>query len=362
LKTTYSETWQRTCLKWLKKSHQAISAEDLGGLLKTPQFAIDRAQNRLGQWDPQSRTISLSAKHLMTDIWLEVELTLRHEMAHQYVTEVLQAKGAQPHGKLFKRACALLGLGTSPRNEQAMEPGVQRVYDRVQKLMELSASSNQNEAEVAVAAAGRLLLKHNLKLTDRPEDNTFTYRWIGRATGRVSLEQKILSGILQEHFFVCGIWVETLKLQKERPLRVLEIMGRSENLELAEYTHHFLVRTLDTLWDAYRKDLPPEQRGRAIRNAYRVGVLMGFRERLENQQIEHTEQGLVWLGDPAINEFVRSRYPRTQSMRGGRYRVGDAHDAGRREGSRLRIRPGVRSRKESSKRLGKDRKRLIFQV
>ena len=44
-----------------------------------------------------------------------------------------------------------------------------------------------------------------------------THAWIGRATGRVSLEQKILSGILQEHFFVCGIWVETLKLQKEKP-------------------------------------------------------------------------------------------------------------------------------------------------
>ena len=324
-----------------------------------PQFGIDHAQKRLGQWSPATNTISISSSHLLNDIWLEVELTLKHEMAHQYVSHALKADGAKPHGALFKRASKLLGLESSPRGATATPPDIQRIYERVQKLMELSASSSQNEAQAAVTAAGRILLRHNLSLSGISKESDFTYRWVGKATGKVSLEQKILSGILQDHFFVRSIWVQTLRAKAPKPLRVLEIMGRPENLELADYTHQFLSRTLDELWASYRKTLSPEARGRAIRNAFRVGVLMGFREKLAAQENEHQEQGLIWLGDPAIDEFMARRYPRTQSMRAGRYRTGEAHHAGRRKGAQLRVRPGMKSEKAGEMKVKGSQKRLL---
>ena len=74
-------------------------------------------------------------------------------------------------------------------------------------------------------------------------------------------------------------------------------------------------------------------------NAYRIGVMMGFREQLEQQRSECSEQGLIWMGEPGLDEFFGRRHPRTQRLRGGRYRTSGAHKDGRRDGLSLRIRP-----------------------
>jgi hypothetical protein len=356
LKEFYSEEWQRTCLKWLEKSFHTINSECLNGLLTAPQFTIDDSCKRFGLWTPATRTISLSANHLLNDIWLEVELTLRHEMAHQYVSEILQAPGSRPHGPLFKRACVLLGLESSPRNQEPTAPKIKRVYERVQKLMQLSASSNQHEAESAVSAAQRLLLKHNIEIAETEEEKHLSYRWIGTPRIRISLEEKLLSGILQDHFFVRGIWVQTLRVNSAKPLRILEIVGSHQNIELADYTHQFLSRTLDELWATYRMTSESHLNGRSVRNSFRIGVLMGFRKRLESESRGHAEKGLIWLGDSAIDEFLKERHPYMASMRSGHYRTGDAHKAGLEKGRKLRVKKGVKGTSGKGKRL----KRLPF--
>ena len=331
---------QRQWLIALRERWERINRSELDGRLKAPLFALDDATQRLGRWDPTTRTLGVSLDHMIANTWLEVELTLRHEMAHQVVYELFGAAQAAPHGALFQRACVLLGIEGSPRAKHGLNVHEKRLLGRVRKLFNLASSTNVHEAQAALAAANRLMLQHNLKKLDvNASQESYGFRWLGRPLGRIPLEQKLVGSVLQDFFFVQCIWLRTGLLQGDKVGSVLEIVGQQHNLVLAEHVHGVLVEALNRLWLAYREAAPKERRGRAVRNAYRIGVMMGFREQLEQQRSECSEQGLVWMGEPGLDDFFGRRHPRTQRLRGGRYRTSGAHKDGRRDGLRLRIRP-----------------------
>ena len=60
--------------------------------------------------------------------------------------------------------------------------------------------------EAAMSAARRLMLKHNIAQATAPGSGRYTFRHIGRPTGRRSAAERILGLILSEHFFVEVIW------------------------------------------------------------------------------------------------------------------------------------------------------------
>ena len=63
-----------------------------------------------GEWRPATRTIVM-ADHLIRDYpWNVVLEVLKHEMAHQYVHEVLGHQAERPHGERFQEACHRLGV------------------------------------------------------------------------------------------------------------------------------------------------------------------------------------------------------------------------------------------------------------
>ena len=330
---------QRRWLAWLRQTFDQVNRDCLGSRLRPPSFELSQGTTRLGAYDRVTRTLSISVEHLVASTWVEVELTLRHEMAHQVVAELFAADDAPPHGELFARACRLVQVDRSPRGDVRPSPEAERVLAKVRKLMNLGASPNPHEAELAMAAASRLLLKHNLELADAgPQDDT-SWKWLGRPTGRVSLADRLVSGILQEFFFVECVYVRTRLAATFRTATVLEVLGRHHNLAMAEYVYDYLTGTLDRLWHDYRQTT--RARGNALRNDFRVGVMMGFRDHLRSQKTVQAEEGLIWRGDPALAELLSERHPRLTSMGPSRYRTGEAHQDGRREGQALRIRPGV---------------------
>lgn len=337
-------TVQRRWLRYITRTWHCANNDYLGGQLRPPQFELGRSERWLGQWTANTRTLSIAIDHIATaDTWLDVALTVRHEMAHQVVSEVFNASNAEPHGELFRRACRMLAVDSSPRAEVNASAESKRVRDRIQKLLRLAGSDNPHEAQSAMAAANRLLLRHNLERVDAEDKGAngregYSWRWVGSPTGRVTLERKLASMILADFFFVECIWIGTWSPAGKK-LSVLEIIGANHNLELAEYAHDYLTRTLDTLWAIYRGANPGG--GNARRNEYRAGVLMGFRQHLTAEREACQTEGLIWLGDPALSEFYDRRHPRRSRLSRSRYRIGDAHQAGLADGRQIRIRGGV---------------------
>jgi len=312
-----------------------------------PSIELSDSRRRLGGWNAATRTLTISTYHLMADVWLEVEETLRHEMAHQIVSELFVAHDAPPHGALFERACQMLDLVESPRLDRAADPASERVLRRIRKLLSLATSDNPNEAQSAAAMANRMLLEHNLT-PEVAAGSDCAYRWIGTPVGRISAERKLLAALCRDFLFVRTIWIQTRRAHDERPVYVLELDGRPHNLEIAEYTHDFLAETVDRLWSTYRLTLEPHER-RAARNSYRVGLLTGFREHLEGDRRRAAEAGLVWLGDAAAAELLERRYPSRRTIGGGRYRVGSAYDSGVERGRRIRVSKAVSTTRSRGK-------------
>jgi len=202
----------------------------------------------------------------------------------------------------------------------------------------LAESSNEYEAQAAMSAAQRLMLKYNIDLAVSGLEPAYGFRHLGEPSGRVNEAQRILAGILADHFFVQAIWVPVWRAQEGRRGSVLEICGSEANLELADYVHTFLNVTAERLFRDYRRS--PSGRG-AKRLTFLAGVMSGFRERLERERKKSKAEGLVWVGDAALDGFFRKRHPR---IRWTRYAVGhgsEAYARGREAGEKIVLHRGI---------------------
>ncbi|MBN1945287.1 MAG: DUF2786 domain-containing protein [Bradymonadales bacterium] len=332
---------QRLWIRWLHREWDAINTRYLAGRLKRPQILLDQAAGRDGSWNRTTRCLTISLPHVLRSLWAQVALTLRHEVAHQVVDELFGGAQASQHGPLFGRACRLLDLEGSPDLVRPPSAADQRVLERIRKLMNLAQSDNPHEAQLAMAAANRLLLRHNLEATEAVRSSPYVYRWFGKPVGQIPLERKLLSGILQDFFFVRNIWIQTTEMSTGRPVYLLEVLGMSHNVEIARYVHGYLTDTLDRLWNQYRTQQGPINRPKAMRNSYRVGVLQGFRQHLEAERESCRQEGLIWLGDASLKELFDQRHPVRDQCRSGTYLGGSANEDGQKAGRSLRIRSAL---------------------
>jgi len=315
--------------------------EGLAGYrLERPSFELSSQMTRtLGRWDPRRRTITLSDRLLQGRRWHLLVSTLRHEMAHQVVSEVFGEPPEPPHGPAFARACAL--LGTSPAaaatpaelQEQREEP---RVVRTIRRLLALSSSPNRHEAEAALAKAQELAIKHNISLADKPEQRRYEYRLLDRPRKRwPSYTWTILHTCEQLH------QVQHIRWRLEGGESVVELTGAPENLDLAEYAYHYLKHAGELEWQRYResRELPNNRQ----RLSFLLALYNAFNERLARHRQELvTSQALVLHPDRELTTFFRSRYPRiSHGSQTSHQHHADAGEAGARAGSRLQIQPGL---------------------
>jgi len=319
----------------LRSAWHKFNDHHLGGRLRPPVLQIDGGERRLGRWDSDSRLLGIAHHHVWNHAWDEVLATLKHEMAHQYVDEVLGGD-ERPHGPQFVRACALLGIEAhasgTPRAREADDQS--KTLRRVHKLLALATSANRHEAEAAMAAANTLLLRYNLELPTGGPPLGYAARRLGSSAAALPLDWKLVGAILAEFFFVECIWTTTYNPRRDRHERVLEVAGSDANLEMAAHVHAFLHASLERLWQHEHRSLSlPAARKRE----YTAGVLLGFRDKLRQERKRNAEVGLVWLGDPELQRFFRGRHPNVRAMAKSGVRRSHAHEAGRAAGQRLTL-------------------------
>jgi len=332
---------ERTALHAIIRAWEDVNGSLFRFQLARPAIELVDSSSRLGRWRGGVRLIEIARSLLVNHGWGVLVEVLKHEMAHQYVDEVLGQPDDAMHGSVFRRVCEERGIDPSAAGVPGTEPANavdQHLLSRIAKLLALAESSNEHEAQAAMSAAQRLMLKYNIDLAASGRPAAHGFRHLGEATGRVNEAQRILAGILSDHFFVQTIWVPVWRPLEGRRGSVLEICGSDANLELAEYVHAFLNTTAERLFREYRKSAAG--RG-AKRLTFIAGVMSGFRARLERERKKSTEQGLVWVGDAGLEGFFRKRHPR---IRWTRYAVGhgsEAYARGREAGERIVLHRGI---------------------
>ena len=329
--------------------------------MRPPLFCLRDYARTWGTWSRQRREISLSRELVLRHSWDAVVEVLLHEMAHQFAEEVLGAGEEPSHGPVFQRACHL--LRANPRasgryepldDRMAQEPRgpEDRMVRRVRKLMALAESPNRHEAEVSMAKAHELMAKHNLLLLEREDTRDFASVFVGRAALRHPREDYALADLLQEFYFVQGIWVPAYVLEKGKMGRVLEISGTEQNVRLASYVHDFVCRFIDARWRAYNKG---KGLGRRRKTDYAGGIIEGFRSKLVSQARRKSPEGkkaLIKLRDPLLDKYLAYRYPRTVNEK----RAVSARDEGvvsdgKAAGRKLVIHKGITEKRGNRKRL-----------
>ncbi len=283
--------------------------------LRKPQFRLMDSQAVLGRWCVDERCIEISRALLFDHPWGVLVEVLMHEMAHQYVDEVLGARDEQPHGMLFQRVCREFHIDARAQGvpEAPADETRAAILDRISKLLALATSPNPHEAQSAMNAAHRLMLKHNIERAAHDRARGYVWRHLGRPVRRVEAHRSLASGILGDHFFVEAIWVSVWDVRETRRGTVLEVTGTPANVDLAEYVYSFLVHTAEALWDGHRR--AAGRGGLTARHSYLGGVMQGFREKLVAEGKRDREQGLVWVGDPALGAYFRGRHPHVRQRR-----------------------------------------------
>ena len=319
--------------------------------LRKPIFAIGDMVRSLGIWSPYKREISLSRELVSHGRWDDIREVLLHEMAHQVAHEGLRAISESDHGPAFRKACRLLranpaASGTYRTLHARLHHGEKldandRVVTRIRKLMALAESSNVNEARAAMCKAHELITRHNVDLINRGVKQDYVSIFLGTPRLRHFREAYHLAHLLQDFYYVHGVWVQTWVMYKGRMGRVLEISGSAKNVKMADYIYAAICRYIDTAWDDYRRG---KGLNRYLKTDFAVGIIEGFRSTLEKASTVKENGSLLpaCIEDTALIRYVVRRYPTIRSFS----RQGPGHDAqvmadGNEKGKKLVIAKGI---------------------
>jgi hypothetical protein len=332
-----SAALEAALLRELRARYDWDNRSRFGGRLVPPVLVLSDATGHLGRWHSATRTLELSRSLVLLRPWLEVASVLEHEMAHQFVDEVLRVRGETAHGETFRRVCADRGIdaraaGSPAAASPAGEPGADaadRVLDRIRKLLALAGSPNQHEAEIAMRKAHELMLRHNIEVAATHVERSYEIRHLGDPQRRGTRVESEIAALLSELFFVKVIRVPVYVPLAGKSGLVYEIAGTRANVEMASHVWAFLLATADRLWAENRHDA--RVRGGRDRLIYQSGVIGGFRDKLLSERTGLKQTGLIWVGDRDLDRFYRARHPHMTTRR-HHVRINGAHAAGREAG------------------------------
>lgn len=336
---TLTAELEAALVREIQTEFHRLNAAYFKRVLRPPVFLLSDAATRLGRFDLGSRTLELSRSLALTQPWPALVEVLKHEMAHQYVLEHIGADSEPAHGPTFRDVCRRLGIDASAAGMPATDArsdDEERILGRIAKLLALAESPSKHEAEAAMNAAQRLMLKYNLDQTAaraKGAERAYAFRTLGKPSGRVTESERTLAAILGDHFFVEVIWVPAYRPLDQKRGSVLEISGTPANIEMAAYVHSFLTHAADQLWITHKRE--HKLAGNRDRRTFLAGVMSGFHAKLQAERKAQAKEGLVWVGDAELHAYYRRRHPHVVTVRYGGSARNDAHAHGREAGKRL---------------------------
>ncbi len=305
---------------------------DYGLELTPPVFEISETKKEVGSWHPATRTLCLSRHLIEKSPWLVTLEVLKHEMAHQLCSELFDSRESG-HGRDFQKGCELLGVEPQFRKAQSSLPELQKelakeagvsaggrkFINKVEKLLALAGSPNENEATLAMQKANELIGKYNLNFSKEEGTRQFGYAIINRKRKRIESYQRHICRILQDFFFVRVIMSSLYDPITDQRHKTIELLGARENVAIGEYCYFFLENKLVSLWNYNRHNFKGSTR--TEKNSYFLGLLAGFYNKLQDQQgnmvaepAEVNTKALVVAAERELDDYVSLRFPRLEKV------------------------------------------------
>ncbi len=176
------------------------------------------------------------------------------------------------------------------------------IIEKINKLLALANSSNENEAAVAAQKASLLLTQYNLSLADLGSDDLtdITELVVETTTRFISWKMLLLGGIAEAN------GCQAFRNNYNGNMRLI---GSYASLIVCQNMYEYLSKTIEQR-AKYRQG-----RGRAYLNAFRVGCATRLSQRLAEQRSEIENNGIAGNSEtpqtPAI--VVRSMFEKSEA-------------------------------------------------
>lgn len=369
----HEETQENRQHCWIGALHEEATGllADLGLGWSRPAILIHEGSQHWGRWDPLNLTISLSRTLIEECPWWVVVEILKHELAHLACDQTCAAS-EPPHGPTFRMFCEALEVepwasaatcgkpleelrALSDWRTRSASSATVKYRRRLQKLLALAESSNEHEAYLAMRRARELQSTHRIDELEQGVAGGCVNLEIGLGKQRQRPYEGRIASILINHFHVEIVFLSRFNAMTCQEEALVDLMGRPEDVLLAEYVHSFLHKSTEALWQSRRKQTGAK--GLRARNSYIRGLLAGFHEKLDQERdgdalgdMRAASQALILAADAERLGFKARRYPRLTSRRCTARVDGGAFAEGRSEGAKLTLRTPIASSAPASAR------------
>jgi hypothetical protein len=274
---------------------------------------------------------------------------VRHELAH-YISLINHGPYIEPHGEEFHTFCRRMGWGEQVYKasacmefaQEAPQKEEDSILRKVQKLMALSSSSNQHEAEQAMIKSQQLLLKHSIDakyVSAEEEEKVFLKRLMQRK--KRDAKMQAVSQILQT-FFVNVVFSHA------KGFICLEVLGDAVHVEIAEYVAAVLDTELDKLWAHAQRTTP--LRGITARNSFLLGIAHGYCNKVSALKKDYTGDvsNALMVIEKKLVAAKQMVYPRLTSTKSRRGYCAESALMGEQMGRSLTINPALNKTPKNS--------------
>jgi len=218
-----------------------------------------------------------------------------------------------------------------------------KILEKIKKLLALAASSNEHEAKAAAEAANRLLVKHNLTMQQTKEKSEIKTHKTGHKTIYGTPHQRFISSLLINFFFVRVFRQPTVVGTTVDGRRKIEwetiIVGRNVNVQVAIYVQDFLAAQFPKLWLAFKHEHDASEKSR---KSYYHGLYVGLCAQLETTKTDVEQQtGLVIVPDADITNFMTQLQLKSAKAARETHFDGSAFINGQEDGKNLRLNRAV---------------------
>jgi len=228
----------------------------------------------------------------------------------------------------------------------------QKIIDKLQKLLALSASDNENEATLAMTKAEELMREHNLSVADVALDGSGAHVGSAEVHGLTKSSQTwevFLGGTIAKTFNGRAI-----RSKNSNGWAFTFVAGKTD-LELIVDLFERLRSSIKRMSDAYVRSARNTTRvhGKTLHNSYRMGVFETITRRLESLKkntaptqerntfgITGTE--LMVIKDKAVDQRVSRLFPHVKtSTRAASMVEGNAYRQGQADGHNVSLHRSV---------------------
>lgn len=222
---------------------------------------------------------------------------------------------------------------------------MENIIEKIQKLLALANSSNENEAKLAAEKANELMLKYNIELTK--VNSTTEYNQDVIETGsRIAPIDRYVANVVSKHFFVEIITIRKRSVWAPSTYELVMI-GEKNNLATAKYVWSFLKNAFENCWQKYRKETNAPAR---VKLGYFLGLSQGLNEKLSAKRKEVEEKyAVVIVPDKGLDLWINKNIGRVRES-GYTTNIYDrnAVNSGREDGAKINISKGLEGNSENS--------------